>query len=146
MFHSFFFNSLARPRYLSILPLSLKINIWSTGTAKSKILQVLLYFYCMIVWPKLGDPFVSIIIIVNIKYDRKGFKLFLLACEMWLLSTKAVWYLSEISGVMTLVRILSTFFGNFRVYSCNLSVSTMRMLNLDSLNITCVQYVCLSIA
>ena len=40
MFHSFF-NSLARSRYLSFFSLSLRFILWSAGTAKSTILQIL---------------------------------------------------------------------------------------------------------
>ena len=40
MFHSFF-NSLARSRYLSFFSLSFTFILWSTGTAKSTILQIL---------------------------------------------------------------------------------------------------------
>ena len=64
MFHSFF-NSLARLRYLSFFSLSFRFILWSAGTAKSTILQVLFFFFffCWLVWglvfwPGLGDPFV----------------------------------------------------------------------------------------
>ena len=40
MFHSFF-NSLARSRYLSFFSLSFRFILWSPGTAKSTILQIL---------------------------------------------------------------------------------------------------------
>ena len=40
MFHSFF-NSLARSRYLSFFSLSFRFLLWSAGTAKSTILQIL---------------------------------------------------------------------------------------------------------
>ena len=40
MFHSFF-NSLARSRYLSFYSLSFRFILWSAGTAKSIILQIL---------------------------------------------------------------------------------------------------------
>ena len=43
MFHSFF-NSLARSRYLSFFSLSFRFILWSTGTAKSTILQISLFF------------------------------------------------------------------------------------------------------
>ena len=43
MFHSFF-NSLARSRYLSLFSHSLSFILWSAGTAKSTILQVLFLF------------------------------------------------------------------------------------------------------
>ena len=47
MFHSFF-NSLARSRYLSFFSHSFSFILWSTGTAKSTILQILffvVYYY-----------------------------------------------------------------------------------------------------
>ena len=58
MFHSFF-NSLARLRYLSFFSHSFSFILWSAGTAKSTILQVL--FFCglllgLVSWPRLGDP------------------------------------------------------------------------------------------
>ena len=40
VFHSFF-NSLARSRYLSFFSLSFRFILWSAGTAKSTILQIL---------------------------------------------------------------------------------------------------------
>ena len=61
MFHSFF-NSLARSRYLSFFSLSFRFILWSTGTAKSTILQIF-FFFCWLLWSLifclgLGDPFV----------------------------------------------------------------------------------------
>ena len=44
MFHSFF-NSLARSRYLSFFSHSFSFILWSAGTAKSTILQVLSFFF-----------------------------------------------------------------------------------------------------
>ena len=44
MFHSFF-NSLARSRYLSLFSHSFSFILWSAGTAKSTILQIL-FFFC----------------------------------------------------------------------------------------------------
>ena len=51
MFHSFF-NSLARSRYLSFFSHSFSFILWSAGTAKSTILQVLFsfsffFFFCL---------------------------------------------------------------------------------------------------
>ena len=43
MFHSFF-NSLARSRYLSFFSHSFSFILWSAGTSKSTILQVLFFF------------------------------------------------------------------------------------------------------
>ena len=60
MFRSFF-NSLARSRYLSFFSLSFRFFLWSAGTAKSTILQVLFFLLIIIKfvsWPGLGDPFV----------------------------------------------------------------------------------------
>ena len=61
MFHSFF-NSLARSRYLSFFSLSFIFILWSAGTPKSTILQILFFFYWLlwglVFWPGLGDPFV----------------------------------------------------------------------------------------
>ena len=44
MFYSFF-NSLARSRYLSFFSHSFSFILWSAGTAKSTILQVLFFFF-----------------------------------------------------------------------------------------------------
>ena len=57
MFHSFS-NSLARLRHLSFFSHSFSFILWSAGTAKSTILQVL--FFCwlllgLVFWPWLGD-------------------------------------------------------------------------------------------
>ena len=61
MFHNFF-NSLARSRYLSFFSLSFRFILWSAGTAKSTILQILFLFcwllWGLIFWLRLGDPFV----------------------------------------------------------------------------------------
>ena len=57
-----FFSSLARSRYSLFFSLSFIYTPWSVRTAKSTIRQVL--FFCwlslgLVVWPRLGDPFVS---------------------------------------------------------------------------------------
>ena len=44
MFHRFF-NSLAKSRYLSFFSLSFRFILWSAGTAKSTILQILFFFF-----------------------------------------------------------------------------------------------------
>ena len=44
MFHNFF-NSLARSRYLSFFSHSFRFILWSAGTAKSTILQILYFFF-----------------------------------------------------------------------------------------------------
>ena len=56
----FFFNSLARSRYLSFFSHSFSFILWSAGTAKSTILHIL-FFCCwllfgLVFWPRLGDP------------------------------------------------------------------------------------------
>ena len=43
MFHSFF-NSLVRSRYISFFSHSFRFILWSAGTAKSTILQILFFF------------------------------------------------------------------------------------------------------
>ena len=48
MFHSFF-NSLTRSRYLSFCSHSFSFLLWSAGTAKSTILQVLSFFFLIII-------------------------------------------------------------------------------------------------
>ena len=58
MFHSFF-NSLERSRVLSFFSHSFSFILWSAGTAKSTILNIL--FFCwfllgLVFWPGLGDP------------------------------------------------------------------------------------------
>ena len=47
MFHSFF-NSLARSRYLSFFSHSLSFILWSAGTAKSTILEILFFLLIII--------------------------------------------------------------------------------------------------
>ena len=59
MFHSFF-NSLVRSRYLSYFSYSFSFILWSSGTAKSTILQIL-FFCCwlligLVFWLILGNP------------------------------------------------------------------------------------------
>ena len=61
MFHSFF-NSLAKSRYLSFFSRSFSFILWSAGTVKSTILQIL-FFFCwllkrssLVFWTRLGDP------------------------------------------------------------------------------------------
>ena len=49
MFHSFF-NRLARSRYLSFFSISFRFILWSTGTAKSTILQILFFFFWWLLW------------------------------------------------------------------------------------------------
>ena len=47
MFHSLF-NSLARSRYLSFFPHSFSFNLWSAGTAKLTILQILFFLLIIV--------------------------------------------------------------------------------------------------
>ena len=44
MLHSFFFNSLARSRYLSFFLFYFNFTLKSAGTAKSSILQIVDYY------------------------------------------------------------------------------------------------------
>ena len=59
MFHSFLI-SLATSRYLSLFSHSFSFILWSAGTAKSTILQILFFLLLIIIrsGPRLGDPFV----------------------------------------------------------------------------------------
>ena len=54
MSHSFF-NTLARSRYSSFFSLYFRFILWSTGTAKSTILKILFFFFCLlwglVFWP-----------------------------------------------------------------------------------------------
>ena len=61
MFYSFF-NSLARSRYLSFFSLSFRFILWSAGTAKSTILQILFFLLIIFFHGYLSDnksPWVS---------------------------------------------------------------------------------------
>ena len=49
MFHSFFFHSLARSRYLSLFSHSFSFILGSAGTAKSTILQIFFFFFLLII-------------------------------------------------------------------------------------------------
>ena len=49
MFHSFFFNSLARFRYLSFFSRYFSFILWSAGTAKSTIYYYY-YFHTSVTW------------------------------------------------------------------------------------------------
>ena len=58
IFHSFF-NSLERSRYLSFFSFSFRFILWSAGTAKWTILQILFFCWlslCLVFRPRLGDP------------------------------------------------------------------------------------------
>ena len=50
MFHSFFSNFLGSSRYLSLFSLSFSFNLWSAGTAKFTIRQVLFFVEYHKVW------------------------------------------------------------------------------------------------
>ena len=85
MFHSFS-NYLARSRYLSFFSLSFNFILWSTGTAKSTILEVLFFVDYHKVWPsgrnqvihlyvKIPEEFVCVILqdrcwVVHIPFVR----------------------------------------------------------------------------
>ena len=49
MFYSFFFNSPAKSWYLSFFSLSFSFILWSAGTAKSIILQILFFLLIIII-------------------------------------------------------------------------------------------------
>ena len=49
IFRSFFFNSLARSWYLSFFSHSFSFILWSAGTAKSTILQILFILWLLII-------------------------------------------------------------------------------------------------
>ena len=58
-----FFNSLVRSRYLSLFSHSFSFILWSSGTAKSTILQIFFFFFSsiiirLILAPRLIDQFV----------------------------------------------------------------------------------------
>ena len=48
MFHSFFFNSLARSRYLSVFSHSFSFTMCSAGTTKSTILQIFFFLLLLL--------------------------------------------------------------------------------------------------
>ena len=62
MFHSLFFSSLARSRYVSLFSLFFIFTLWSARMAKFTIRQSLSpFFFCclslgQVIWPRLGDP------------------------------------------------------------------------------------------
>ena len=62
LFHSFF-NFLARSRYLSFFSLSFRFILWSAGTVKSTILQILFFYYYYKVWfsGRNSDVFTSVV-------------------------------------------------------------------------------------
>ena len=63
MFHSFF-NSLARSRYSSFFSHSFSFILWSAGTVKSTILQVLFFLLIIIKSGLLAEIFIIIIITI----------------------------------------------------------------------------------
>ena len=57
MFHNFF-SSRARPKYVSLSSFSLIFSLWSAGTVKSTIRQVLIFCYLslsLVYWPWIWD-------------------------------------------------------------------------------------------
>ena len=71
MFHSFF-NFQARPRYLSFFSHSFRFILWSAGTAKSTILQILFFFFFVDyykVWLSGLDLVIIIITIISSKLN-----------------------------------------------------------------------------
>ena len=64
MFHSFFQFPSKVEVFIFFFSLSFNFNLRSTRTAKSTILQVLIFYFCsllsgLVVWLRLSDPFVS---------------------------------------------------------------------------------------
>ena len=67
IFHCLFFSSLARSTYLSLYSLSFNAVLWSVGTTKSTIRQVLFSFFLfffrlslgVVIWSRSADLFVS---------------------------------------------------------------------------------------
>ena len=51
-----FFNSLARSWYLSLFSLSFNFTQWSAGTTSPQFGKI--SFFCLVAWPRFGDPFV----------------------------------------------------------------------------------------
>ena len=58
MFHSFF-NSQPRSRYFTFFSLSLNSTPWSAGTQFARSLFCCWLSYSLVVWPRLGNPFLS---------------------------------------------------------------------------------------
>ena len=54
IFHSFFFTSVARSRYLSLLSLSFNFTGWSGWTAQSTIWKVLFFFFFLLTFTRPG--------------------------------------------------------------------------------------------
>ena len=56
------FSSLAKSTHLTLFSLSFSFTLWSAGTLKSTIWQVLFFYWLslgLVVWPRLSDQFVS---------------------------------------------------------------------------------------
>ena len=66
MFHSFFFSSLARSRYLSLFSLSFSFTLWSARMAKSTIQQVLFFLLTITRYGRLAKIRRSVCIIIFI--------------------------------------------------------------------------------
>ena len=80
MFHRFF-SSLARSKYLSFSSHSFSFILWSVGTAKSTILQIL--FFCwllfgLVFWPRLGDQFANASLSISTFYSLTNFYIYYL--------------------------------------------------------------------
>ena len=99
MFHSFF-SSLARSRYLSFFSLSFSLILWSSGSAKSTILQVL--FLCwlllglvfwprlrlssigLVFWPRLGLTYIGVCVCYYYYYYYYNYYHFKPYCCLWI--------------------------------------------------------------
>ena len=88
MFHSFF-DSLARSRYLSLFSHSFSFILWSAGTAKSTISQVLFFFFFFFLLIIIKSDPLAIIIITNLR--KRSIKLGTTGWRKWSTWTSA-WY------------------------------------------------------
>ena len=102
MFHTYF-NSLVRSRYLSFFSHSFSFILWSAGTAKSTILQILSFFCCcwllfgLVFWLRFGDLPVCQSPIGVYEYHFLGPKkllLLLLLFSFEIFHTSICWWLS----------------------------------------------------
>ena len=153
MFHSFF-SSLARSRYLSFFSLSFGFILWSDGTAKSTILQILFFLYCcwllwgLVFWPGLGDSFVLLLLLLfwirfsrlythqlifaSVCFSVHVFEVFLLLCSHF-----SLWEIADKNSSIVIIRgqLLSIFATSLFVLLLPSSVKTM-LFSLLQLNTT----------
>ena len=80
MFH-IFFNSLARSRYLSLFSHSFSFILWSAGTAKSTILQILSFSF--VDYYKYWSPDRDLVIRLCMSFSRVGAGLYIYHLLEW---------------------------------------------------------------